>query len=198
MKSILLAVGILLICVSNQDGFYKKKLIDDIYLLIPHTKDLSKDSTYTHIKLYKGQKIIFDDTSLTEYIIDDEFWPFRRKLKDGSIEILIKVFDAPDFDKIHGFYINSDKITSIETFPDFSMELRNSNDQLNSTLSGYMHISEAPCENCDSCYYNPKLYYKLGPKGVYLDSLLTEKENEKRWGKFYGFNLTEKVILPCK
>jgi hypothetical protein len=177
--------------------YYKKTLIDDIYLLIPNTKLLSKDSTYIHIKLFKGKKLIFEDKSLTEYLIDNEFWPYSRKLDDKTFEILIKVFDAPDYDKIHGLYISGDKLKVIKEYPDFSTDLQDSLARSNSILSGYMNISEAPCSNCDSCYYNPKLYFRLGSNGVYLDSVLTIQENKKRWGGFYGFYLTEKVVLPC-
>jgi hypothetical protein len=197
MKYLMLVILSIFFYGSNQDVWYKKRLIDDIYLIIPNTKFLSKDSTYIHIKILKGKKLIFEDKSLTEYIIDDEFWPFSRKLNNETIEILIKVFDAPDYDKIHGLYICGDKLMVTKVYPDFSTDLKKSFTTLNSILGGYMNISESPCENCDSCYYNPKLFFRFGANGVYLDSLLTKQENEKQWGKFYGFHLTEKVILPC-
>jgi hypothetical protein len=183
---------------SDQSSYYRKNLIDDIYLLIPNTKIISKDSTYFNIKIYKGKTLIFSDTSNIQYLIENEFWPFSRKLSGENYEILIKVFDAPDYDKIHGLYISDGKLKEIKVFPDFSSDLKQHSNDINSILSGYMHIAESPCENCDSCYYNPKLCFKFGTDGIYLDSALTIKENEKRWGGFYGFHLTEKIVLPCK
>lgn len=176
---------------------YRIKIVDNIYCVIPNSKAISKDSTYMRIEIYNGTNLVYKDTSLTDYIFKNENLPYGRKLLNGDYEILLKVFGATDYDKIIGFYIIGNTLEKKIEFPDFSNEFVINELTKYSILSGYMSSSESPCLNCDSCYYNPKLYYRFGDNGIYLDSLLTISENKKIWGGFFGYYLTEKVVLPC-
>ena len=63
--------------------------------------------------------------------------------------------------------------------------------------SGYLNIADKPCNDCDSGYYNPILYYQVTENGIFLDSTITIMKNTIKWGGFYGFEISDRV-LPCK
>lgn len=49
-------------------------------------------------------------------------------------------------------------------------------------------------ENSNYYNYNPILFYKISKQGIVLDSLYTKEQNTKIFGKFYGFESSNKLI----
>jgi hypothetical protein len=48
----------------------------------------------------------------------------------------------------------------------------------------------------DSVQYNPILCYENGIKGIQIDTSATKIINQQIWGKFYGINPIDTLMLP--
>lgn len=171
-------------------------LQENVNILIPVSeKNFSDSLTYTHIEIWMNSKLVFKDTTLTEYLFGDTQWPQARKLKTGEYEVLIPVFDAPDFNKLKAYYIRNDSMMRSTILPYFDVFPKDYNNDGRKEYVGIMNITEAYANN-DSCYYNPALYYEVSDWGIKLDSNLTIEMNKKSWGDFFGFNQRD-IALPC-
>ena len=175
----------------------KQKVIDDIFLVIPNESKIDSNRIYNNIEIFEDNVLLFKDT-IKDYIFINNLFPFGRRLKNGTYEVLLKTYGGYQYDNIWALYIKDYKLLQRQKFPDFREKCNFSRFDRNTILSGILSISESPCGNCDSCYYNPILFYRFGENGIYLDSTLTKLKNKEHCGGFYGFYLTEKVILPCK
>jgi hypothetical protein len=182
---------------NNNNSLLKViSLQKDVNIVIPVIdKDFNDSLTYTHIEIWIDSKLVFKDTTLTEYIFGDRQWPQVRKLKTGEYEVLISVFDAPDFNKIRALYFRNDSTTRSTMFPYFNDLPKDYNNDGKKEYVGIMNIADA-YENNDSCYYNPALYYEISEWGIKLDSVLTIEMNKKSWGVFLGF-YQKNIPLPC-
>ena len=158
-------------------------------------KAFSDFNTYSNIEIWIDMKKVFRNMTTTEYLFDNGNWPRARKLRNGEYEILIKMFDAPDFNKLQALYFKDGHLERLKIYPFFDNAPKDVDNDGIKEYSGVMHVSDV-YENSDSCYYNPTLYYKDTEQGIDLDSTLTIKMNKKIWGEFYGFEQSEK-LLPC-
>jgi len=190
-------------CVSScsSNGTQKMKfkeinLLDGIKITFPLTKDYDENLTYIHIQIWVSNQKVFEDTTETEYLFDNKEWPKVIKTSDGTCLLYLKIFDAPDFNKLHQFTIHASKLIKIDTLPYFYESAKEIDG--NQVYCGILNIVETPCTNCDSCYYNPKLYYRFTENGILLDSILTVKMNTKHWKGFYGFNQRTDIVRPCR
>jgi hypothetical protein len=190
-------------CSIGQTGNLNKKrqtkeiiLQEDVRIIIPlDEKSFSDSNIYSHIEIWIDSKKVFSDTSTTEYLFDNKGWPQARKINNGGYEILIEVFDAPDFNKLQAWYFKDYLLVKMKVLPFFDKKPEDVDNDGMKEYSGVMHIADA-YENSDSCYYNPILYYQITNQEIDMDSTLTIKMNKKIWGEFYGFEQSEKVI-PC-
>lgn len=182
---------------NNNNSLFKViSLQKDVNIVIPVIeKDFNDSLTYTHIEIWVDSKLVFKDTTLTEYLFGDKQWPQSRKLKTGEYEVLIPVFDAPDFNKIKALYFRNDSTTRSIILPYFDDFPKDYNNDGREEYVGVMNITDA-YENNDSCYYNPALYYQMSDWGIKLDSNLTIEMNKKSWGVFLGF-YQKNIALPC-
>ncbi|MBC7381862.1 MAG: hypothetical protein H7296_02580 [Bacteroidia bacterium] len=121
-----------------------------------------------------------------------------KKLKDGSYELVLEMFDGPDYDKLVAIRIKNGKLLGKQILPYFNSPPENMDNDSYLEYSGVLHSVETPCGNCDSCYYNPTLYYEITDSGIRLDSLTTVRKNKENWGNFYGYYRSENIALPCK
>jgi len=176
--------------------FKEINLLDGIKIIFPLTNNFDENFTYMHIQIWGSNKKIFEDTTETEYLFDDKEWPKIIKAPEGLYLLYLKIFDAPDFNKLHQFTIFHHNLLKIDTLPFFYEPIKEIGGK--QVYCGILNILETPCDNCDSCYYNPKLYYKLTENGIFLDSILTIKMNTIQWNGFYGFNPRIDIVRPCK
>lgn len=186
-------------CLVNDTQKIKFKeiiLSDGIMIAFPLTKEYHDNLTYRHIQIWILNKKVFEDTTETEYLFDNKEWPKLIKASDDVYLIYLKIFDAPDFDKLYQFTISNSKLIKTEIIPYFYQPAKEIDGK--KVYYGTLHIIETPCNNCDSCYYNPQLFYELTEKGIILDSALTIKMNLEQWKGFYGFNQRIDITKPCK
>ena len=168
----------------------------DIKIVIPNVG--SKFDTcihYTHIEVWKKDKIIFRDTTDNEYMfMCNKTYTTVRQLYNSRYEVLIEKFDGPDTDKTLALYLNGDNFESEKILPYFETAVEKVDGK--DIYHGVLHTIDG--YNNDSCYYNPTLYYQATYEGLMLDTVLTKRKVVEKWGKFYGYEQSDKIILPCK
>lgn len=172
-------------------------LMANVKILVPiQEKEFSDSLIYTNIEIWIDSKLVFRDTTLTEYFFEMGRGPKARKTINDEFEVVLPVFDAPDFNKLWVFYFKDGLLIKKEVLPFFDKDSEDLDRDGKKEYWGIMHVIDA-YENSDSCYYNPTLYYEITDVGIQLDSTLTIEKNSKFWGGFYGFDFSDKV-LPCK
>jgi len=173
------------------------RLGGEFKIVIPVAEDkFDSLQTYSGIEIWKEKEVVYADTSATEYFFDSKTYHRVFKLKNGHELVLISVFDAPDLNKTAGFYFENSRFIKMEVYPDFLSSDCDTDTDGKPEFAGLLNNSESPCSSCDSCFYNPTLYYELTDSGLNLDSSLTRERNTKIWGSFYGFYQTD-IVLPC-
>lgn len=178
-------------CINNSENKVKDISVKyDINIKFNIENKFDSSLTYKNIQIWISNTIVFEDTTQTEYLFDNKEWPRSFKINKDTFVVYLKIFDAPDYNKLFGFVIANNKIVKRDTLPFIQPKNKKK-------YFGILHITETPCDNCDSCYYNPQLFYSLTSRGFVLDSVLTIEENRKFWGKFYGFNQRLDLIIPC-
>lgn len=181
---------------TQKTRFKEINLSDSVKITFPITKDYNENLTYMNIQIWVLNQKVFEDTTETEYLFDDKEWPKVIRTSDGSHLLYLKIFDAPDFNKLYQYTISNSKILKTDVLPYFYQPAKEIDGKKISY--GILNIAETPCNNCDSCYYNPQLYYQFTENGILLDSTLTIKMNTEKWKGFYGFNQRNDIIRPCK
>ncbi len=181
--------------VCSETAIKEFRLEENVKIIVHFSGKFSDSLTYSRIEIWIGENQVFKDTTSTEYLFDSKFYPQERKLKNGNYEVLMKVFNAPNYNKIQAFYFKDNQLDNKLLFPLFQEKpiILDGKPE----YFGVMNISEPPCYNCDSCFYNPTLYYEKNDLGIVLDTIQTVKINTEKWGGFYGFKLSNK-ILHCK
>lgn len=180
----------------GRDSTWEINLGHDIKLVIPtHGEKQDSCRHYTNIELKYGNDRVYQDSTQNEYIfLCNKFYPQARKLRNNRFEILLEEFDGPDIDKTLAIYLKDGKFESAKLLPFFGnapeedIDGKKEYHGILNTIEGYSN---------DSCYYDPMLYYYITEDGIMLDSLVTRQKISDRWGKFYGYERSDKIVLPC-
>jgi uncharacterized protein YukJ len=201
----ILFVCLLIGSLSCQESYEKKTFADKgkkeilldnkVKIIIPLSQKFSDSLTYSNIEVFIDNVKVFADTTKTEYILNDRSYPRARKLRDNRQEILFKILGAPDLNNLIAYYFKNNKLIQSQILPVFGSKSEYIDGK--NVYFGYLNITDKPCNDCDSCYYNPILYYQVTDNGIFLDSTITIMKNTNKWGGFYGFEISERV-LPCK
>ncbi len=179
---------------------YEKNVIkiglDSNYSLLATLQENDYDLiTFSKLKMFFGSKEIFSDT-VNEYDFSLPYYPKQRVLKDGEREILLLVNNRPNDNYLNRFLIRDGKILKDDILPELFPVFVNTSTQLITQMRLESRTtSEAVCMKCDSASYNPTLYFMVDKDQIKLDSVTTIRENEKYWGKFYGYKQDESLIL---
>ena len=180
----------------NQDSSITVQINSDLKIKAKLVEEFNGFKTYSYLEMFSDTNKIFEDTAY-EYELDQNSVPKQRTLKNNTTELLLVWNDRPSSNKYLRFLINKNKLLSIDTLPILSpsfpsKEKVSGNEEF---YSGYMDAAEAVCMNCDSVIYNPKLYFRITDQGLKLDSSKTEMENEKYFGKFYGYSASYEIKI---
>ena len=106
------------------------------------------------------------------------------------------VNNRPNDNYLNRFLIRDGKILKDDILPELFPVFVNTSTQLITQMRLESRTtSEAVCMKCDSASYNPTLYFMVDKDQIKLDSVTTIRENEKYWGKFYGYKQDESLIL---
>jgi hypothetical protein len=180
---------------TNKENLAEIDLKYDFKIMIP-TLGEKFDSCehYMNFEVWLKNKKIYKDTTQNEYrFLCNKSYTTVRRLVDNRYELLIEMFDGPDIDKSYVLYVKNKRLEGIKLLPFFKDALEKIDGKME--YHGIMHTIDG-YQN-DSCFYNPTLYYSITECGIVLDTLVTKRRNSEIWGGFYGFEQSDKIILPC-
>jgi len=190
---------ILLLSVTDLFTFQEKvglrkniHLTEGLELIGEDGENYGEFTTYSRLILRIENHEIQLKLEGSEFELDGKIYPFYRGLKNGSLEFLITINDRPFKEKLLHLIVKDNKIVQQETLPYFETPLTNYDTDENLEYEGILDYQEAFCNECDSVYYNPTLFYEFRESGIILDTLTTMKENKAEYGEFYGFKQNEK------
>jgi hypothetical protein len=149
----------------------------------------AEDYTDFKTKLYKDDALLFND-SITEFEVKDKY-PSLRKIRNGY-EMLLFVNDRPDIDKLLLLKIYNNTVASQAMIPYFEMVPKDVDADGKPELAGIMSYYQMGGENGHKMPYVPILVYEYTDWGITLDTVETKNVNRRVYGKFYGFEYSEK------
>ena len=171
------------------------KLNYDFEINVGQKEDFEKFETYTLFILTHNNKLLYIDTSLTEYEFGDSLYPIVRQLNNETYEVLVEVNDRPNKNYLKYLKVNRDQIVCIEKLPTFISKATNLDNDDNLEFAGFQDWGETWGDKGSLTAYNPLIYYELNPYGITLDSTLTIHKSKEIYGNFYGFKYNAKVII---
>ena len=156
-------------------------------------KDL-KLFTSLHLK-YKEQEVF--KCNNYEFEFKKSNFPKVLTIDSNNYEFLFEVNDRPNKNYLLHIKVNVDskkvKIDSLPMLIGLPHEIMNIRNIQFAGIYNYLE-SISSKENSNYYNYNPILFYKISKKGIVLDSLFTKEQNAKIFGKFYGFESSNKLI----
>ena len=153
------------------------------------------------------QMVIFQDTTADGLTYSDFSMPQSSRLyplwipagpKSG--ELLVAFNNRPNKELARRFTIHNGLVVKIDTLLTFDgpakdvdgdgkLEFSGAYDYSQETGDGQGHMRKT---------YDPILYYEQRPTGLVLDSALTIRRGIARFGKFYGFDSSEEILVPLE
>jgi hypothetical protein len=154
------------------------------------SEDFKTFKTYSHFELLRNNKLLFTDTTV-EYEFGDKLYPLLLKTGSDSFELLFEVNDRPSKNYLNRIFINQDKVVGQDKLPTFIGNPVDINKDGIMAYAGYRDYQVSGVSP-DSIAYSPILYYSITKTGLKLDSALTKQQNEMIYGKFFGFEFSER------
>ncbi len=162
-----------------------------------HEENYGKFKTFTLFQLFKNNKIIFIDSSSTEYEFGDTLYPIVIKTERNNYELLFEINDRPNKNYLKRLIIKDDVVVSEDKLPTFISKPFDVNGDRLIEYAGFWNYSETWGENNGLTDYNPILYYRLTSSGLKLDSALTKQRNISIYSDFKGYRFNEKIVMPA-
>jgi hypothetical protein len=161
--------------------------------------DMGESKTYLYLQLLHNDKLIYVDTSESEYEFIDTSYPKIFQVDTNSYQILLPTNNRPGKNKLMQFLVVNDKVVNQEVYPLFEDEPSDVNNDGVLEYSDYLDDGQGiDIDKMYIVYYNPILFYTITNKGIKLDSSLTIDENIEMYGKFYGFKLDYNIIIDTE
>jgi hypothetical protein len=171
------------------------KLSNDIEISVGRGEIIYELETFTLFMLTHKKKLLYLDTSLTEYEFSDKLYPMVRALDGGTIELLVEINNRPNKNYLKHFIFSQDKLLHTDSLPIFISTASNLDADARLELAGYWDVGETWGDNNEFTAYNPIIYYELLPNGIVLDSTLTHAKNQVIYGQFYGYAYNENIQI---
>lgn len=151
--------------------------------------------TFNYLEIFQNGKMLFKDTTLTEYTIQDSLYPKLYNFKN-YIELLIESDERPGKNLIYGFCIKEGRIEKIDTLPTFLTIPKDLDYDNKLEYAGFWDYGEVWEDSIVMTNYNPIVFYEITETGITLDSLTTIAVNTHIYGNFYGFYYNEQIEFP--
>jgi len=147
----------------------------------------------TRVRLFKNGKVIFSDTD-HEITPQDKMYPMVLHFVDHD-EILLNFDQRPSKDLVLRLFIREKSVIKTDTLPSFD---GGPNDFAGDGQPRFNATWDNGEQSEDSLgrqltFYLPILFYKVTHEGLNLDSAMTRIYNKSVYGKFYGFEPSEKL-----
>ena len=158
---------------------------------VGQTEDFGNFTTYTFFELTRNNKIIYSDSSLTEYEFGDKLYPIVMKTGENTYELLFEINDRPNKNYLKRFFLKNDTLCKEDKLPTFISEAKDLDNDGVKEYAGFWDYAQVWGENDNLTAYNPIVYYELKNNGLQLDSILTIERNKAIYGQFNGFSFSE-------
>ena len=155
------------------------------------------NTTFNYLEIFQNGKMIFKDTTLTEYILENSLYPKLYDFKN-HFELLIEIDNRPNKNEIYKFLIENNKLVKIDTLPTFLTIPKDLDNDKKLEYAGFWDYVAVWGDSIKVTDYNPIVFYEITKNGITLDSLTTIIVNTNIYGKFYGFYINENVEIPYK
>jgi hypothetical protein len=148
---------------------------------------------YRKVTIFRNNVLMYSDST-------GEFERFSAKIpqvhtfKSHAFGILLESFKAPSKNRIQYILFQKDKILRKENLPLFFTAKKNLDKDDYLEVAGVWDYFQTSHEGLMS--YEPVIYYEFAQKGIVLDKSLTIKKNKEIYGKFYGYDVNEKIKFP--
>jgi len=146
---------------------------------------LNGEAVFKNLNIIENGKNVFTNNKLI-FKTHKDILPICRELRNEDKECLL-AFKEKNGDKMLRLQFNSIGINALDTLPLLQFDHRDNDNDGIIEMGGFMHTKLTYCFNCDSVYYNPKLYYEMTDDGFKLDSLATKKWINRYYSDFYGY-----------
>lgn len=162
------------------------------------------------IALLKDGRTIFSDTN-DQWMEKDAIYPLVLHFGSDHDEILLKYDDRPSKEGVLRLFISGDSVKHRDTLLSFDFGPRDLagdgrprfaglwdwRQQWDSSITRFaLHGDVVQTEWIDRDVYEPILCFLLAGDGLRLDTATTKLVNERIYGKFYGFNISEDLRFP--
>ena len=126
-------------------------------------------------------------------------YPLWMPTGAGSGELLVAFNNRPSKDLARRFTIRNGHVAKIDTLLTFDGPAKDVDSDGKLEFAGFYDYGEVAGgeQGHELMTYNPTLYYEQRSTGLVLDSALTIRRVIARFGKFYGFNSSEKILVPA-
>jgi hypothetical protein len=152
---------------------------------------------------WAGKVIFRDTTNGFDYdptLVDStiqKVYPLWVPTGNESGELLVVFHSPPSKDLARRFFIRGRRVMKIDTLLTFEGPARDVDGDGKREFCGLQDSGEVwdDTQGRHRRAYNPMLYYEVRPTGLVLDSTLTRQKARAQYGKFYGFNYSEKPVI---
>lgn len=153
--------------------------------------------TFNHLEIFQNGKLLFKDTTHTEYTVEDTLYPKLYDFKN-HLELLIEIDNRPGRNLIYKFFLENQKLVRLDTMPTFLTSQKNLDCDDKKEVAGFWNYFQVGKDSIEYTWYTPIVFYEICEKGIQLDSLTTIRVNEEIYGKFYGFKTKLNIRVPYK
>ncbi len=159
------------------------------------------------LTIKKNQRVIFRDTvadglAYTEYSEPQtqRLYPIWVPTGPSEGELLVAYNNRPSKDRARRFHIRGNTIIGVDTLLTFDGPARDLDHDGRPEYGGRADYGEGASDSRGRAlnFYNPVLYYELGPTGLALDSALTRHQAVAEYGAFHGYKYSERFSFPAK
>jgi len=118
----------------------------------------------------------------------------------GSGELMVAYNNRPLKDLARRFFIKGQRVIKIDTLLTFDSPPRDEDGDGKMELAGIWDYGEEWTDEQGRVRrsYNPTLFYEVRPTGLALDSALIIRRARAEFGKFYGFEYSDKPVVFAK
>lgn len=153
--------------------------------------------TFISFELSRNGKLIFTDKSNIEYEFGNKLYPIVMQTGKDSYELLFEINDRPSKNYLKRLFVKEDRVIRTDKLPTFVSKPVDINGDGVMEYAGFWDHGQMWGENNSLTAYNPILYYSVTKNGLKLDSLLTKERNVFIYGKFHGYDFSEKIEVPA-
>lgn len=150
---------------------------------------------YKNLQFTVNNRVVYTDSNhlfSTYYGI----LPIIRELNNGAVELLMGFEVEDDYLNILQVIANDNGLIKKDTTPLFEGDHADMDEDGLIEFGGYLSHLDIYCMDCDSTYYNPKLFYEMSEEGMRFDESFTKKWIMDNYGVFHGFESSQKFIVP--